>query len=62
LALPSDKILKLDSCVGLSPRLTGLKALYDSGELAIVQGVGYPNPNRSHFPIFKRGLDWTLFR
>ncbi len=49
LALPPDKILKLDSEIGLNPRLTGLKSLYDSGRLAIVQGVGYPNPNRSHF-------------
>jgi uncharacterized protein (DUF1501 family) len=49
LALPSDKILKLDSEIGLNPRLNGLKSLYDSGRLAIVQGVGYPNPNRSHF-------------
>ncbi|HVZ94244.1 MAG TPA: DUF1501 domain-containing protein [Phycisphaerales bacterium] len=35
--------------IGLHPRLTGLKELYDEGALAIVQGVGYPNPNRSHF-------------
>lgn len=49
LALPVDKVLKLDSYVGLNPRLIGLQALHDSGELAIVQGVGYPNPNRSHF-------------
>src|SRR5881227_477262 len=49
LALPPDKILKLDSEIGLNPRLTGLKSLYDSGQLAIVQGVGYRNPNRSHF-------------
>src|SRR6476619_1328670 len=49
LALPSNKVLKLDFYVGLNPRLTGLKTLHDSGELAIVQGVGYPNPNRSHF-------------
>ena len=49
LALPGDKILKLDSYVGLNPRLTQLKSLHDSGQLGIVQGVGYPNPNRSHF-------------
>ena len=49
LALPADKVLKLDSFAGLNPQLTGLKTLHDSGELAVVQGVGYPNPNRSHF-------------
>lgn len=35
--------------IGLHPRMTGLKELYDEGMLSIVQGVGYPNPNRSHF-------------
>ena len=41
--------LKINDAVGLHPRLTGLRGLYDDGHLAIVQGVGYPNPNRSHF-------------
>jgi uncharacterized protein (DUF1501 family) len=49
LALSADKILKLDSYVGLNGKLTGLKALHDDGHLAIIHGVGYPNPNRSHF-------------
>lgn len=35
--------------IGLHPSLTGLKSLYDDGLLSIVQGVGYPNPDRSHF-------------
>ncbi|MFZ9881212.1 MAG: DUF1501 domain-containing protein [Phycisphaerales bacterium] len=35
--------------LGLHPNLVGLKELYDDGALGIVQGVGYPNPNRSHF-------------
>ncbi|HWB19103.1 MAG TPA: DUF1501 domain-containing protein [Phycisphaerales bacterium] len=43
--------LKLDHSagVGLHPSLTGLKELIDEGVAAVVQGVGYPNPNRSHF-------------
>lgn len=49
LALPDEQILKINNYVGLNPKLTGLKMLYDEGHLAIVQGVGYPNPNRSHF-------------
>ena len=49
IAHPADKVLKIDGYVGLHPNLTSLKSLYDSGDLAIVQGVGYPNPNRSHF-------------
>jgi uncharacterized protein (DUF1501 family) len=49
LALPNEQILKINNYVGLNPKLAGLKSLYDEGHLAIVQGVGYPNPNRSHF-------------
>lgn len=49
LALPAEKILRLDSYAGLNPRLTGLKSLFDEGHLGVIQGVGYPNPNRSHF-------------
>ena len=49
LGLAADKILKLDSYAGLNGKLTGLRALFDEGHLSVVQGVGYPNPNRSHF-------------
>lgn len=35
--------------IGLHPALTGLRELYDQGLLGMCQGVGYPNPNRSHF-------------
>jgi uncharacterized protein (DUF1501 family) len=41
--------LQLNGEFGLHENLTGLKALYDEGMLAAVNGVGYPNPNRSHF-------------
>jgi uncharacterized protein (DUF1501 family) len=40
---------KLDDYIGLNPNLAPLKALYDDGRMSIIQGVGYPNPNRSHF-------------
>ncbi len=43
------KVLKLDDRVGLHPSLKELHRLWDAGDLAVVQGVGYPNPNRSHF-------------
>src|ERR1700736_2926413 len=49
LRLSADQVLKIDNHIGLNSKLTGLKSLYDEGHLAIVQGVGYPNPNRSHF-------------
>ncbi len=42
-------VLHLDDNVGLNSVMTGLKSVWDTGKLAIVQGVGYPNPNRSHF-------------
>jgi uncharacterized protein (DUF1501 family) len=49
LAIPKEQILPIDGLVGMNPSLSPLKGLYDSGNLAIIQGVGYPNPNRSHF-------------
>jgi uncharacterized protein (DUF1501 family) len=49
LAVPRDQVLPLSDTVGLSPALARLKARYDAGQVAVVQGVGYPNPNRSHF-------------
>jgi uncharacterized protein (DUF1501 family) len=49
LNIAADKVLHLDEHVGLHPNLASLKSMYDSGQLAILQGVGYPNPNRSHF-------------
>jgi uncharacterized protein (DUF1501 family) len=49
LGIAADKVLKLDSYAGLNGKLTGFKSLFDEGHLAVVQGVGYPNPTRSHF-------------
>jgi uncharacterized protein (DUF1501 family) len=48
LRIEPDKVLKLDDHVGLHPSLKELHALWQSGGVAVVQGVGYPNPNRSH--------------
>ena len=49
LGIPKGQVVALDNFVGLNPSLAPLKGLYDNGNLAIIQGVGYPNPNRSHF-------------
>lgn len=49
LAVPQKDVLRLNDSLGLHPALVRLKALYDQGAVAIVQGVGYPNPSRSHF-------------
>jgi uncharacterized protein (DUF1501 family) len=48
LRIEPDKVLKLDDHVGLHPSLKELHSLWESGDLAVLQGVGYPNPNRSH--------------
>src|SRR5207248_7005283 len=44
-----DKVVRLDDHVSLHPGLGGLRPLLDTGQVAVVQGVGYPNPDRSHF-------------
>jgi uncharacterized protein (DUF1501 family) len=50
IGIPAKDVLKLgDYGVGLHPQMTGIKDLYDKGMAAVIQGVGYPNPNRSHF-------------
>ncbi len=49
LAINKNSILKIDDHVGFHPSMTGFHQLLQSGQLAVVQGVGYPNPNRSHF-------------
>ncbi len=49
LGIAKDDVLKIDDTFGFHPQATGLKQLYDDGLLGIIQGVGYPNPNRSHF-------------
>ena len=49
IGLTEDKILKLNGEIGFHGAMTGFKTLNDSGNLAVVQGGGYPNPNRSHF-------------
>jgi uncharacterized protein (DUF1501 family) len=49
LGLKDDQLLKLDNELALNANLKGMKELYDAGQIAIVRGVGYPNPNYSHF-------------
>jgi uncharacterized protein (DUF1501 family) len=49
LGVPAGDVLRLDATVGLNPVLKPLKAMYDAGNVAVVQGVGYPNPDLSHF-------------
>lgn len=48
LKLPMDQLIKLDDEVGLHQAMGDFGKLWESDRLAVVQGVGYPNPNRSH--------------
>jgi uncharacterized protein (DUF1501 family) len=58
-AVNPDQALRLDNNFGLHPELKGLKGLFDQKHLAVVMGVGYPEPNRSHF----RSMDiWQTAR
>lgn len=49
LGIARDKALSLTDDAGLNPALEAFKGLYDDGSLAIMNSVGYPNPDRSHF-------------
>ena len=51
IAIPQNKVLTLNgiNTVGLHSSMTGLQTMYNNGKLRLVQAVGYPNPNFSHF-------------
>jgi uncharacterized protein (DUF1501 family) len=49
LAIPQSQVLAIDAQLGFNPNMTSLKSMYDKGSVAVVQGVGYPNPDHSHF-------------
>ena len=74
LAVPAGQVLQIGTdsskvALGLHPRLTGLKQIFDQGRLALVQRTGYPNQSRSHFlgvdiwstadPVNSSGLGWV---
>jgi uncharacterized protein (DUF1501 family) len=47
--IPEDQVLPLNDYLGFNPNMAPLKRLYDEGKVAVIQGIGYPSPNRSHF-------------
>ena len=49
LRLPKDRVIRLSDSIGLHPAMSAAGDLWEAGSLCIVQGVGYPNPSRSHF-------------
>jgi uncharacterized protein (DUF1501 family) len=49
LRLPADRLIRVTESIGMHPAMRDAGRLLESGQLAIVPGVGYPNPSRSHF-------------
>lgn len=49
ISIPESEVLKLNDEQGFHPIMKGFKELYDNGEMAVLNSVGYPNPDRSHF-------------
>ena len=47
--IPEDQVLPIDDYLGFHPTMGPIKQLYDEGNVAIIQGIGYPHPSRSHF-------------
>ncbi len=60
LGIAKDHVLRLGDTLGLHPACSALHQLFHSGKLSVIQNVGYPNPNRSHFrstEIWESGSD-----
>ena len=49
IAIKPQELIKLNDMQGLNPQLSALKEIYDQGWMTIINDVGYPNPDRSHF-------------
>ncbi len=47
--ISEEDVLPINDCLGFHPAMAPMKRIWDQGKMAIVLGVGYPNPNRSHF-------------
>src|SRR5277367_1002893 len=64
IAINQNDIVKLNEMQGLNPNLSALKEIYDQGWMSIINSVGYPNPDRSHFrsmDIWQTGSDSNQF-
>jgi len=49
IAIPQEDVLGIDNELAFNPNMAPFKHLWDKGNLAVINGIGYPNPNRSHF-------------
>ena len=48
-SIPQEDVLKIDDNLGFNPNMGPIKRLWDEGKVAVITGIGYPSPNRSHF-------------
>jgi uncharacterized protein (DUF1501 family) len=49
MGVPVDQVLPISDYVGFNPNMAPLKQMFDEGKVAVIQGIGYPQPSRSHF-------------
>ena len=49
IGIPARDVLQINERVGFNPQMKSLKSMYDKGMVAVIQGVGYPDPDHSHF-------------
>lgn len=49
IAIPREKIIRLNDMQGLNPAMESLREIHDQGFMSVINSVGYPNPDRSHF-------------
>lgn len=64
IAIQQPNVVQLNDMLGLNPNLSALKEIYDQGWMGIINSVGYPNPDRSHFrsmDIWQTGSDANQF-
>lgn len=47
--IPQDRVIPINDQLGFNPSMGPIKALWDEGKVAVINGIGYQNPNRSHF-------------
>ncbi len=49
ISIPAEDVMTINDELGFNPNLAPIKALWDRGKVAVINGIGYPNPDRSHF-------------
>ena len=47
--IPQNQVIPIDNQLGFNPSMRPVKSLWDEGKVAVINGIGYENPNRSHF-------------